>query len=189
LIADIRGLRLMPDPIRSATLSIPPKDAGLFVSQRHPGSRRRAIVEDDGRAAWLYLTRPDSSEPIADCWLYNRVPAPAGCEAGQDDPRVVPASHVASPAPFPATAEPAVQLRWSEDGESVAVSIDGRLAGFIANAAGPGYSAQLRLGGAFGNVLDDDLYAALFEVAAPSPGRQGRDAASAVRGGEPDGVA
>lgn len=48
-----------------------------FHSEQHPGSRRWVVFEDDGTSAWLYLTAPDEMRPAADCWLYNRVPAPA----------------------------------------------------------------------------------------------------------------
>jgi hypothetical protein len=148
-------------------------DDELFLSWQHPVSRRWAVVEDDGRAAWLYLTRPDGTEPVAACWLYNRVPAPAGCDSSRGEPSVVPASHAVSPEPHPAPDEGAVSLRWSADGDSVAVLLDGRLAGFIAHATEPGYSAQLRQSGVFGNILDEELYAAVFGPVPPARGGHG----------------
>ena len=60
----------------------------------------------------------------------------------------------------------AVELRWSADGHSAAVWMRARLMGFIANATGPGYSTGLRASGPFGNVLDEELYAAVFGDAA-----------------------
>ena len=29
-----------------------------FLSERHPGSNRWAVFEDDGRTGWLYITEP-----------------------------------------------------------------------------------------------------------------------------------
>src|SRR6188474_2441390 len=43
-----------------------------FESEQHPMSRRWAVVEDDGKVAWLYLTAPDSLKPVATCFLYNQ---------------------------------------------------------------------------------------------------------------------
>jgi hypothetical protein len=46
------------------------------VMEQHPISRRNAVFDDDGISAWLYLTRPNSEEPVRDCWLYNRIAPP-----------------------------------------------------------------------------------------------------------------
>ena len=140
-------------------------DDGLFVTAQHPFSRRWAIVDDDGRAAWLYLTAPDSQAPIADCWLYNRVPAPAGCDVARGEPPVVPASYTETAEPFAPPPEESVRVLWSPDGESVAVYFDDQLMGFIANATGPGYSALLRVSGPFGQPVDAEMFAATFAVA------------------------
>ena len=142
-------------------------DAPIFLAQQHPVSKRHAIVDDDGRACWLYLTAPDSHEPVADAWLCNRVAAPASCDraAGDpspDDPPVVPVRYVVDPEPRVPPPVERVRLQWSTDGHSVAAYFDGDLMGFIAYAAGPGHSAHLRASGPYGEPLDADLFSAVF---------------------------
>src|SRR6185295_13020481 len=69
-----------------------PASEDLFMSDRHPISKRWAIVEDDGRVAWLYLTEPGTEKPAADCWLYNRVPTPPQFDSARGEMPVVPAT-------------------------------------------------------------------------------------------------
>lgn len=136
----------------------------LFVSEQHPVSRRWAVIEDDGRVAWLYLTEPDSQKPAADCWLYNRVPSPPQFASERGESPVVPQTHAADIAGFQPPAEESVHLRWSRDGESVAVLFDSELVGFIANGQKRGFSKHLRASGPFGSVLDRELFGRVFEL-------------------------
>ena len=41
-----------------------------------------ATFEDDGTSGWLYLSASGTSAPIADAWVYNRVPPPAVSKVG-----------------------------------------------------------------------------------------------------------
>jgi hypothetical protein len=68
----------------------------LFISEQHPVSQRWAILEDNGRVAWLYLTEAGSQKPAADCWLYNRVAIPPRFDSARGEAPVVPATHAAS---------------------------------------------------------------------------------------------
>ena len=138
----------------------------LFVSQQHPVSRRWAIVEDDGRSAWLYLSEPNTTKPVADCWLYNRAPTPEKLDGGavaRGESPVVPQTHVAECATMPAPAQESVLLRWTSAGESVAVFFGSDLIGFIARGHALGFSRHLRLSGPFGSVLDRELFERVFE--------------------------
>lgn len=134
----------------------------LFVSEQHPASRRWAIIEDDGRVAWLYLTEPDIRKPIADCWLYNRVPTPPHFESVRNQPPVVPQTHAATGATSQPPARESVHLRWSLDGESVAVFFGSELIGCIVCGQKRGYSLHIQISGPFGNVLDRELFQKVF---------------------------
>ena len=140
-------------------------DEHPFLSEQHPVSHRWAIVEDDGRVAWLYLTAPESAKPVSDCWLYNCVPAPAECDLnamrGGDAP-IVPQA-VAGPGAVMSPDQDALWLRWSADGESVAVFARDQLLGFIAAGRRRGFSKHLTASGAFGSVLDPNLFTSVFE--------------------------
>ena len=129
----------------------------LFVSEQHPVSRRWAVVEDDGRVAWLYLTEPNPPKPIPDCWLYNRVPTPPHFDSVRDEPPVVPQTHAGVGATSLPPAAESVRLRWSRDGESVAVFFDAELIGFIAQGQKRGFSRHIRVSGQFGSVLDTEM--------------------------------
>jgi len=140
----------------------------LFLSEQHPSSGRRAIIEDDGSSVWLYLTAPHSTKPTAHCWICNRVPAPAHIEFGRGDTPVVPAKHVVSPEPSPALNSNCIRLLWCDHGEAVALLHDGELLGYIAQPDGPGYSRSLKAPSPFGSPIDQTLFAEIFRQAPPT---------------------
>jgi hypothetical protein len=137
----------------------------LFISEQHPLSLRWAMIEDDGRVAWLYLTVPDSTKPIARCWLYNRIPAPPERNFARGETPVVPLTHAASGEPFTPPAASNVRFLWSTSGHAVAVYFGPDLIGFIASADGPGYSRHLKTSGPYGTPLDRALYSSVFAEA------------------------
>ena len=136
----------------------------VFLPEHHPVSRRRAVLEDDGLSAWLYLTEPDSEKPIADCWIYNRISNPEPTESymsrGVAPP--APSDFVGSSAFVVSPDASNFRLVWSKDGESVAFFDRNLLMGFIASGQKRGFSRNLEKAGAWGNVLDEDLYKSLF---------------------------
>ena len=134
----------------------------LFLSEQHPRSRRWAVVEDDGAVAWMYLTEPDSQKPAADCWLYNRVQAPAAFASQRGAAPVVPATHVVDSRSFEPPSADRVRFEWSPDGESVAVHFETDLMGFIAATERRGFSKNLSKNGPFGSPIDRALYERLF---------------------------
>jgi hypothetical protein len=111
-----------------------------FESEQHPLSRRWAVVEDDGEVVWLYLSAPESLEPIAACFLYR------------------------SSSPPVARFSEGIHFRWSVDGNSVAVLIGELLVGFIAHAKRPGFSRLLKVAGSLGNPFDTALYERTFRA-------------------------
>ena len=124
-------------------------------------------MEDDGASAWLYLTAPETTKPAADCWLYNRVPAPADAELRNWRGGPPPASQsFAGPGALMVVEdEGAVRIQWSANGEAVAVFVNAQLLGFIAPDEAHGFSRHLLASGPFGKTLDETLFRALFESA------------------------
>lgn len=145
---------------------------GPYISEQHQVSRRWAVLEDDGRVGWLYLTVPDSVKPISDCWLYNRGPAPERCDIGvmHDGAAPVVPLFATTPEAAMCPSENSLRLRWSADGESVAAFASGELLGFIPAGHRRGFSRHLRASGAFGSVLNPRLFATLFGGVEASPG-------------------
>jgi hypothetical protein len=123
---------------------------GFWRSSENAVSRRTAVVADEGDSIWMYLTEPDGATIVADCWLFNRIPAPTDLELEARAP-----AYRARSEPPPATADvttpdafhagPLADLRivWSADGDSVAAWVDHQLVGFIAGAGPRGYSVHL----------------------------------------------
>lgn len=135
----------------------------LSLSDEHSRSMRSAFIEDDGRAAWLYLTEPGSPRICGDCWLYNAVPAPAQRDFGRGETPVVPQTHTDHIAPRDPPAPDTVRFQWSGDGHSVAVFFGPELMGFIADAGPRGHSRLLSASGPYGSPMDESLYAAVFK--------------------------
>ena len=45
----------------------------IFLESQSPVSRRFAVLEDNGKVAFLYLTEPGTPKPIQDAIVYMRV--------------------------------------------------------------------------------------------------------------------
>ena len=145
-------------------MNMPPADEQIFLSEQHPESSRWSVFEDDGISAWLYLTAPDSQQPVADCWVYNRIesPEPAGTYAARGiAPPAPPEITTDSPVMNPAGSS-AIRVEWSPDGESIAIFLDELLMGFIDAGSRRGYSRNLTRPGPWGNPLDEQLYGSVF---------------------------
>jgi hypothetical protein len=123
------------------------------------------VVANEGASVWLYLTERDGKKPIADCWLLNTVLPPTELHkypAGKSAPPATQA-YAGPDAQRPVPVEGTVEFRWSDDGESVAVLVNGDLLGFIAEGSTRGFSKHLVASGPFGRPLDRGLYATLFK--------------------------
>ena len=99
----------------------------LFLDSKHSLSQRFAVFEDNGTSAWLYLTEPDSRKPVADAWVYNRVPAPPTKEiqAYRGGPPPAAIGYASDSALCPTPADHEWSFIWSTDGQSDANAKDG----------------------------------------------------------------
>ena len=140
------------------------------VSEPHPKSHRRAVVDDDGDSVWLYLTIPDSLDPSADCWLYNRRRfTNAEVEAWpRDRPPPAPEGTAHPDSSRDSPLPEGIEFHWDKDGESVAVSFEGETLGFIAAGQHLGYSRYLALTGPWGSPFDHRAFEALFGSGRPA---------------------
>ena len=141
-------------------------DEGVFLEWRHEYSRRIAMLEVDSASAWLYLYYPDERRPEKDVFAYSvgllvtTERAREVAKAGTQPPL---ASEYASPSAVLSDAKPEeFSLRWSTDGESVALIIEGRPLAMIVSGGKRGYSAALGKSGPFGEPWYEELYRATF---------------------------
>lgn len=132
----------------------------LFLAEQHPVSGRRGTFEDNGTSAWLYLSEPGTGRVMADAWAYNRVPPPPVSQVSSYRPGPPPAAkgYAGPQAVCPDPSGHRWELRWSADGESVAVLRDGVALALIALARRPGYSRFLAKPGPWGATWDEQLF-------------------------------
>jgi hypothetical protein len=134
----------------------------LEFSDQHPNSGRIAQVVDEGSAIWLYLTSPDGSQIVSDCWLQNLISAPISIQEFREKRTAPPATQefVFHPEPGPVPSE--IDFIWASDGGAVAIQFDGVTMGFIDCRCKFGFSRNLIKEGPFGFPFDPELFASLF---------------------------
>ena len=148
--------------------------SSLRVTERHPDSGRTAIIADEGDSVWLYLTDASGEGATADCWLMNRIPAPRYAELAENEgaeryrdvglPPPAIAEVVAEGAFHPAPLEPSrCRFTWAANGQSVAAYYETVLLGFIARGEPRGFSRFLKVASPWGEPLDLERYAEVFE--------------------------
>jgi hypothetical protein len=132
----------------------------LFVSAKHPRSRRTATVEETASSAWLYLSKPESTEIEKDVWLYNRVAAPARAEIKKHRSMPPPAAIdcIFPPGTMGTPKEQNVGFRWSDDGEAVSVWLFAELHAFILPESRRGYCRLIKQECPWGHPVDFNAY-------------------------------
>jgi hypothetical protein len=128
----------------------------LYVSAMHPKSRRTATVDEAEASAWLYLSKPGSSEIEKDVWLYNRVAAPSRAEIRKYHGDAPPAAidFIFGLGTIGTPKKQNIALRWSDDGEAVSVWLFAELHAFILPESRHGYCRLIRQKCPWGNPID-----------------------------------
>jgi hypothetical protein len=119
-----------------------------------------ALIADEGESTWLYLTAPGTQRIERDCWLFNTPTSPSSPDlalyAAQRRPPPAPRTLID---PGGVRATPSAErwsVRWSADGEAVAVAVDGEPIGFVRASDHRGFARFLREASAWGNPWDND---------------------------------
>jgi len=135
-----------------------------FLSETNDASRRRAVFEDNGVAAYVYLLAPDSKTIVADAWVYNRIAAPAREDIRKFQPGPPPAAdgYVAPEGRVPTPEAYAWSFTWSVDGEAVAICADGVPLAFVRADHKRGFSRHLTRSGPWGEPWSEGIYASTF---------------------------
>jgi len=142
----------------------------MVVQEQHPKSRRVAILEDNEKIAYLYLTQPESRIPERDAVAYSRVRLPPTVDWKKlketGEPPLLGAD-VASPRAvitFPKARE--FSFRWSKDGHSVALLRNGEPIALVTVADRVGYSKAIAKRSRLAKPWDEKRYIELI-VQAP----------------------
>jgi hypothetical protein len=94
--------------------------------------------EDDGVTGYLYLVDPKDQQPVAACWLYNRIPAPKLSEAldyaGRGEAPPLPSDYKAAKyaPPREDLSLETIEVRWNRSGTATTVGYKDRALGIIA---------------------------------------------------------
>ena len=119
----------------------------LLIDNTNSKSGRTATVEESDTCAWMYLSKPNSTEIEKDVWLYNRIPAPSRDEIPNYRGEAPPAAKdfIFEPGTMGSPKEENFEFRWSDDGESVAIWLFAELHAFILPDSKHGYSRLLKM--------------------------------------------
>lgn len=139
-------------------------DKSYFFDDQHSGSKRFAVLEDDGVSAWLYLTASTAAKPVSDVWVYNRIEAPMASEISsfRGGPPPAPQGFAGNKSQITTPRECTWSFRWTDDGESVALFADGQVIAYLRSSESRGYSINLLKPGPWGNTFDDEDYSRTF---------------------------
>lgn len=142
----------------------PMVSGNLFLSEQHAVSRRHAVLEDNGLCGWLYLTDRDSTRPVADVWVFNRIPPPPLDQVRSYAPSPPPAAigFADELALVGAPHDVRWSLLWSPDGDAVAVVKGGEPVAFVRSGRKHGYCRHLLRDGPWGSVWSDEVFDEAF---------------------------
>jgi hypothetical protein len=141
-------------------------DEGLCLELDCEASGQSAIIEDMGDSVWLLLTLPGGSGIARDCWLFNKPSAAAEPDLERYEaeslPPPVPASLMHPDGVRDVPAEERWSARWSDDGHSVVVAVDGIDLGMASMSEEHGMSRYLEQECGWGRGWDDAALKRLF---------------------------
>jgi hypothetical protein len=139
----------------------------LYLEEMHPESGRIAVLEDDGKSAWLYLTEPGTRKTAADAWVYNRITAPPTetIKSYRGGPPPAAQGYASESALCANPEGHEWSFIWTSDGEAIAVAKDGQAMAFIVAGQKRGYSRELVKDGPWGHPWSDSLYRQTFGAA------------------------
>jgi hypothetical protein len=144
----------------------------IFLESRSTLSGRTAIFDDDGKVAYLYLTKPQSMQPERDAIVYSRVNPASGEEwqaaAKQRGAPPLPRKLASANGVLLNPSQREFSILWSADGNAAAILRDGVPLAFASSGERFGYSKAVMKSSPLVNLWDQARYQALF-AAGPAP--------------------
>lgn len=138
----------------------------ISIHSVHPKSARTAVLDDDGKIAYMYLTQSGTETPVRDAVVYSRVPLIPKVDweqvkkTGEPPPL---SADVASPQAI--MKEPKANefsFRWSLDGHSVALLRHGKPIALASARERLGYSKAVAKPSPLANPWDQKRYVELM---------------------------
>lgn len=139
----------------------------VFLQSQSQVSKRHAVLEDDGNTAFLYLTAPEILKPVRDAIVYCRVAPEEKVEWENAESGEPPSLHKAIASPEAVIENPNVEefdLKWSLDGDAVAVLRNGQPLAFVAASDRIGYSKAVSISSPLVGAWSQARYISLFSA-------------------------
>lgn len=134
----------------------------LFVSEQHPQSGRYAVFEEDEHTFWLYLSAAGSERPEFDCLVFNKIPPIAKEDIPSYRGGPVPViSGFASPIAVCSSGISDASFLWSDDGETVALTVGGEPAALVCAGEKSGFTKAVLKDGPWGKCWAEQLFRSL----------------------------
>jgi hypothetical protein len=145
--------------------SVEQSNERAFHSLQHETTKRWAILEDNGTSAWLYITDPDSTKPVADCFAYSCQPPEAQLPATWDreSPPPITTEFASNAACRADVAQDRIQLLWAASGNAAAVLLDSVPIAFIVVGEKQGHSRAIAVDGPYGRPWNAARFAEAFQ--------------------------
>lgn len=138
----------------------------IFIESQSPVSSRYAVLEDDGKVAFLYLTEVGVPKPTRHVFVYSRIQPVDRVDwerVRESGETPLLRKDVASPSAVIETPRAAeFSFRWAQDGESVAVLRNGLPLAFATSKEPFGYSRAVSVNSPLANAWNKERYASLF---------------------------
>jgi hypothetical protein len=138
----------------------------IFIHSYSPVSARLAILDDNQRVAYLYLTARGTQKPERDVIAYTRVApttTPDWAEMAKNgDAPLLPKEFASPVAVIPAPVASEFSFKWSRDGVSVALLRNGQPIAFASLSDRLGYSKAVAKSGALANAWSQERYDKIF---------------------------
>jgi hypothetical protein len=138
----------------------------VYLHSQHPASQRIAMLDDDEKVAYLYLTQPSAERPERDAVAYSRVPLVPKVDWQRVKKTGAPpplSADIASRQAIVAAPEAKeFSFRWSADGHSVALLRNGEPIALATMRDRLGYSKAVAKPSRLANPWNQKRYAELI---------------------------
>jgi hypothetical protein len=139
--------------------------AELLIKSQNSVSGRSAVVEDNGRSCWLYLTETSGEGIAKDAFVYSPIEPVEKLnieEIKNGEAPVITNSFASDTAVLTNPDESLLAIVWSSDGHSVSVNYANKPLAFIQGIKLGSYSKSLSKDGAFGQQWNQKEYDGTF---------------------------
>lgn len=138
----------------------------IFLTNQNNTSNRWAILDDNGKSAWLYLSEKGSSKPYKDSFAYSPIEPVSKINLkaiNKGEPPVLSKDLASKNAVIENPNQSDFTFHWSKDGESVTLLYKSQPISMIVKESKLGFSKSLKKKSPLGIPWDDKIYIKYFK--------------------------